>query len=57
MIRLGEGEKKQRAYEQPRVLAETFEAVIGGIYFDGGYRAARETIIRLFSDVFQAERN
>ncbi len=57
VIRLGEGEKKQRAYEQPRVLAETFEAVIGGIYFDGGYRAARETIIRLFGDTFELQRN
>jgi ribonuclease-3 len=52
VIKLGEGEKKQRAYEHPQVLAETFEAVIGGVYLDGGYRAARETILRLFKDFF-----
>ncbi len=55
VIKLGEGEKQQKAYEQPRVLAETFEAVIGGIYFDGGFSAARETIRRLFKDVFPIE--
>lgn len=52
VMKLGEGEKKQKAYEQPRVLAETFEAVIGAIYFDGGYRATREAILRLFQDAF-----
>lgn len=52
VLKLGIGEKQQRAYEQPYVLAETLEAVIGGIYFDGGFSAARETIRRLFKEVF-----
>ncbi|MBW4580013.1 MAG: dsRNA-specific ribonuclease [Tildeniella nuda ZEHNDER 1965/U140] len=55
VLKLGIGEKQQRAYEQPYVLAESLEAVIGGIYFDGGFSAARETIRRLFKDVFPIE--
>jgi ribonuclease III len=55
VLKMGIGEKQQRAYEQPYVLAESLEAVIGGIYFDGGFSAARETIRRLFRDVFPIE--
>jgi ribonuclease-3 len=51
-LRLGVGEKQQRADKQPYVLAETLEAIIGGIYFDGGFSAARTTIRKLFKDVF-----
>jgi NCAIR mutase (PurE)-related protein len=48
-IMLGVGEKKQRANEEPYVLAETFEAVIGAIYLDGGYDTANEIIAKLFT--------
>ncbi|MEA1999376.1 MAG: ribonuclease III domain-containing protein [Euryarchaeota archaeon] len=47
-IMLGAGEKKQRANEEPYVLAETFEAVIGAIYLDGGYDTAEKFITILF---------
>ena len=47
-IMLGVGEKKQRANEEPYVLAETFEAVIGAIYLDGGYDTAKKIITILF---------
>lgn len=47
-LKLGKGEIKQRADKEPYVLAETFEAVIGAIYLDGGFEACRETIERLF---------
>ena len=47
-ILLGVGEKKQRANEEPYVLAETFEAVIGAIYLDGGYDTAKKIITNLF---------
>jgi dsRNA-specific ribonuclease len=30
------------------VLAETFEAVIGAIYLDGGFGASKRTIEKLF---------
>ncbi|VVB96812.1 Ribonuclease 3 [uncultured archaeon] len=47
-LKLGKGEEKQKADEEPYVLAETFEAIIGAIYLDGGYDAARETVIKWF---------
>jgi ribonuclease-3 len=48
VLKLGKGEEKQKADEEPYVLAETFEAVIGAIYLDGGFEACRETIKKLF---------
>lgn len=47
-IKLGIGEKKQKANEEPKVLAETLEALIAAIYLDGGYDAASETIKKWF---------
>ncbi len=47
-IRLGIGEKKQKANEKQYVLAETLEAIIGAIYLDGGFDASKETIIKWF---------
>ncbi len=55
LIKLGAGEKHQRADEQPSVQAETLQAVLGGIYFDGGYSAARATICRLYQPEFPPE--
>lgn len=49
-LKLGIGEKKQRADEEPYVLAETLEAIIGAIYLDGGFEACRTTIIKLFEN-------
>ncbi len=48
-IRLGIGEKKQKAAEEPKVLAETLEAIIGAIYLDGGYNISRDTITKWFT--------
>jgi len=48
VIKLGVGEKKQKANEEPKVLAETLEALIAAIYLDGGYDAASETIRKWF---------
>lgn len=36
-IRLGKGEERHQAREQPYVLAETLEAIAGAIHLDGGY--------------------
>ncbi|MDX2242614.1 MAG: hypothetical protein NW224_18150 [Leptolyngbyaceae cyanobacterium bins.302] len=55
MVKLSQAEKERRAYDDPMVLAETLEAVIGGIYFDGGFAAARRTVEHLFKDVFASE--
>lgn len=47
-IKLGFGEKKQKANEKQYVLAETLEALIGAIYLDGEYDASRETVTKWF---------
>ena len=47
-LKLGKGEEKQRADQEPYVLAESFEALIGAMYLDGGFDACRKTIERLF---------
>jgi ribonuclease-3 len=48
-IRLNAGEKKQGTEKEPYVLAETLEAILGAIYLDSGFGAAREAVIRWFS--------
>lgn len=47
-IKMGIGEKKQKANEKQYVLAETLEALVGAIFLDGGFDASRETIIKWF---------
>lgn len=49
-IKLGIGEKKQNAEEEPYVLAETFEALVAAIYLDGGFEVTRNIIKYLFKD-------
>jgi ribonuclease-3 len=49
-IKLGIGEKKQKADKEPYVLAETFEALIAAIYLDGGFDVTRNIIKHLFKD-------
>jgi ribonuclease-3 len=49
-IRFNTGEKKQGAEKEPYVLAETLEAILGAIYLDGGHAAAREAVMRWFSN-------
>lgn len=51
-IKLGVGEDKQKANEEPKVLAETLEALIGAIYLDGGYSASKEVITKWFKSFF-----
>lgn len=55
VVKLSQAEKQRHAYDDPIVLAETLEAVIGGIYFDGGFGAARRAIHHLFKEVFAEE--
>ncbi len=45
-LRLGEGELRSGGFERPSILADAFEAVVGAIFLDGGFPAAREAIVR-----------
>jgi ribonuclease-3 len=50
-IRLGDGELKSGGAQRASILADALEALIGAIHRDGGYAAARDTTLRLFSEV------
>src|SRR5436190_14941156 len=57
-LRLGEclilsrGEDLHGGRERPSALADTFEALLGAIFLDGGFDAAREFILGQFQDAF-----
>ncbi|KAF5084994.1 Ribonuclease 3 [anaerobic digester metagenome] len=43
-ILVGEGARMQKHNEEPNVIAETLEAIIGAIYLDGGYESAQKVV-------------
>ena len=47
-LQLGEGELRSGGFARPSILADAFEALIGAVFVDGGFSAARETIRRLY---------
>ena len=49
---LSRGEEMHGGRERPSALADTFEALLGAVFLDGGYGAAREFILREFSAAF-----
>lgn len=51
---LSRGEELHGGRERPSALADTFEAVVGAIFLDGGFDTARAFILREFSGAFGA---
>jgi len=49
LLRLGKGEERSGGRSKPSILAGAFEALLGGIYRDGGYSAAVKIIERYFA--------
>src|SRR5512136_461484 len=49
---LSRGEETHGGRERPSALADTFEALLGAIFLDGGFEAARDFILREFLDAF-----
>lgn len=47
-ILLGEGERAQGAGDNPYVLAETLEALLGAVYLDGGFISAKHVVATLW---------
>lgn len=43
-IIMGKGEEKSGGKNKPYILANTYEAIVGAIYLDGGYKAASKFI-------------
>lgn len=48
-LRLGRGEEASGGREKPSILADSFEAVIGAIYLDGGWAAAQKFVLEMLS--------
>lgn len=47
-LRLGGGELKSGGFRRSSILADALEAIIGAVYLDGGFTAARALINRLY---------
>jgi ribonuclease-3 len=52
-MRVGRGEEKTGGRQKLALLANTLEAVIGAIFFDSGYVAARAFVARIFVKEFR----
>src|SRR3990167_6303052 len=48
VMRLSEGEAKGGGAKRPSILADALEAIIGAVYLDAGFEAARYLVLRLF---------
>jgi len=48
-IELGSGELRSGGFNRDSILADSFEAVIGAVYQDGGLDAARRVVLHQFS--------
>jgi ribonuclease III len=49
---LSRGEEMHEGRERPSALADTYEALLGAIFLDGGFEAARDFILRQFQAAF-----
>lgn len=56
-LRLGHGEEKTGGRGRDSILADALEAVIGAVYIDGGYEAAREMVLNIFKDAIEDTKN
>lgn len=51
-LRLGKGEELQGGRDRDALLADAFEAVLGAVFLDGGFEAAKKTIISVFDEMW-----
>lgn len=58
LLRLSRGEKRGTERARAQILANSFEAVVGAIYIDQGYEAAKnfitESILSTFADILSS---
>ena len=52
-LRLGEGEVKSGGARRPSILADALEALIGAIFLDAGFDAARAVVERLYGTALE----
>ena len=53
-MRVGRGEEKTGGRRKQALLADLFEAVLAAIFFDGGYAAAKDFVVRIYAKEFKA---
>lgn len=51
-LQMSRGEEASGGRDRQSALADAFEALLGAIFLDGGYEAARDFILRCFRDAF-----
>ncbi len=49
LLRMGKGEERSGGRKKRSILAGAFEALLGGVYWDGGYEVARRIVERYFA--------
>jgi ribonuclease III len=49
-LSLGKGEERSGGRQKEKILAAAYEAVLGAVYLDGGYEAARRVVEAHFAD-------
>lgn len=49
-LRLGEGELSSGGEDRPSILADALEAVLGAVFLDGGYQAAKLTVLKVYEE-------
>jgi len=54
-LQLGRGEELSGGRDKTSLLADAFEAVVAAVYADGGYDAARRTVLALLEPELSAE--
>jgi ribonuclease-3 len=58
LLRLSRGEKRGSARAREQILANTYEAVVGALYLQNGYEAAKayitKTLLPTFGDILKA---
>jgi ribonuclease III len=56
-MRLGKGEEKSGGRRKKTILAGVFEAVVGAVYCDGGFEAARDVMTGILASSFKPIRD
>ncbi len=51
---LGEGELKSGGFRRPSILADAMESIIGAVFLDAGFEAARAMVLRLYEPAIEA---
>jgi ribonuclease III len=47
-LHLGNGERRSGGASRPSILADAFEAVVGAVFVDAGFDAARDLVLRAY---------